>query len=172
VQVNTPTTQQVTLTSTGGAAVTVSSATITGTGFSLSGATFPLTLNSGQSAVLSVQFDPSASGAVAGQLTIKSNSSSSTTVVSLSGTGVAVSYTVDLSWSAPASSSDPVAGYNIYRSPSGSSTYQLLGSVSTTQLAFTDDGVTNGQTYDYMVESVDASGVESSPSNVAAVIVP
>jgi fibronectin type 3 domain-containing protein len=85
---------------------------------------------------------------------------------------MAVSYMVNLTWSAPASSPDPVAGYNIYRSPSGSSTYQLLGSVSTTQLAFTDNGVTNGQTYDYMVESVDASGNESTPSNVAAVIVP
>lgn len=173
VQVNTPTTQQVTLTSTGGAAVTVSSATIAGAGFSLSGASFPLTLNSGQSAVLSVQFDPSASGAVAGQLTIKSNSSSnSTAVVSLTGTGVAGSYMVNVTWSAPASSPDPVAGYHIYRSPSGSSTYQLLGSVSTTQLAYTDDGVTNGQTYDYMVESVDASGNESTPSNVAAVTIP
>jgi Abnormal spindle-like microcephaly-assoc'd, ASPM-SPD-2-Hydin len=173
VQVSAPATQQVTLTSTGTAAVTVSSATIAGAGFSVSGATFPLTLNSGQSAVLSVQFDPSASGAVTGQLTIDSNSSSgSTTVVSLTGTGMAVSYMVNLTWSAPASSPDPVAGYNIYRSPSGSSTYQLLGSVSTTQLAFTDNGVTNGQTYDYMVESVDASGNESTPSNVAAVIVP
>jgi hypothetical protein len=173
VQVNTPATQQITLNSTGGAPVTVSSATITGAGFSFSGATFPLTLNSGQSAVLSVQFDPSASGALAGKLTIESNSASNgTTVISLTGTGVAGSYAVNLSWDAPASSPDPVAGYNIYRSPGGTSTYQLLGSASTSELAFRDDGVTSGQTYDYMVESVDASGAESSPSNVAAVSVP
>jgi hypothetical protein len=173
VALNTPTTQQVTLTSTGGAAVTVSSVTITGAGFSLSGATFPLTLNSGQSADLSVQFDPSTSGAVTGQLTITSNSSStSTTLVSLTGTGTTQNYVVNLSWDAPANLPDSVAGYRIYRSPSGGSSYQLLGSVSTTQLAYSDSSVTNGQTYDYIVESVDSSGNESVPSNMVAIAIP
>ena len=37
---------------------------------------------------------------------------------------------------------------------------------------FTDTNVTNGQTYDYIVESVDASGVTSAPSNMAAVPIP
>jgi fibronectin type 3 domain-containing protein len=66
-----------------------------------------------------------------------------------------------------------VAGYNVYRTPSGSSTYQLLGSVNSSQLTYTDtNSILNGQTYDYIVESVDASGNESSPSNMAAVSIP
>ena len=105
-------TRTVTLSSTGTAVVTVSAATVTGTGFTVSGATFPVNLNPGQSVTLTVQFDPIATGAVTGQLTIKSNSSSnSTVVINLSGTGTPPE--VDLSWDAPSGSSDPVAGYNI-----------------------------------------------------------
>ena len=58
----------------------------------MSGATFPVTLNPNQSVTLNVQFDPTAAGAATGQLTIQSNSSTNgTAVVSLSGTGTAVS---------------------------------------------------------------------------------
>ena len=91
VNVNTPTTQSVTLTSTGNAAVTVNSVTVTGSGFTVSGATFPLTLNPNQTAVLNVRFDPAAAGTAIGTLTIASNSSTgSSSVISLSGSGVPV----------------------------------------------------------------------------------
>ena len=173
VNVNTPTTQSVTLSSTGTAAVTVNSAVVAGSGFSVSGASFPLTLNPNQTATLSVQFDPTAAGAVTGTLTITSTSSTNpTAVVSLSGTGVANSYEVDLTWDAPSSSPDPVAGYNVYRAPSGSTSYAQVNSSVVTQTAFADTTVQNGQTYNYMVESVDANGIESVPSNTANIAVP
>ncbi len=175
VNLNTPTTQSLTLTSSGTAPVTVNSATISGTGFSVSGATFPLTLSTNQTATLSVEFDPTAAGAASGSLTISSNSSTnSTATVSLSGTGESsTSYEVNLTWDAPSSSSDPVAGYNIYRAPSGSSTYTLMGSVTSSELAYTDsNNIADGQTYDYIVESVDSSGNESVPSNMASVAIP
>jgi fibronectin type 3 domain-containing protein len=123
---------------------------------------------------LSVVFDPTSSGASTGQLTIVSTSSTSpTTTVSVSGTGVSVTYGVKVSWTAPSSPSDPISGYNVYRAPSGSSTYQLMDSVGSSQLIYTDtDGILNGQTYDYIVESVDSSGNESVPSNMAAVTIP
>ena len=70
VDLNTPSTQSLTLSSTGTAPVTVSAATVTGTGFTVSGATFPLTLNPNQTATLSVEFDPTAAGAASGSLTI------------------------------------------------------------------------------------------------------
>jgi fibronectin type 3 domain-containing protein len=35
-----------------------------------------------------------------------------------------------------------------------------------------DTTVSNGQTYDYIVESVDASGVTSAPSNMASAAIP
>jgi hypothetical protein len=173
VGLNTPTTQSITLTSTGSAPVTVSSVTISGAGFSFSGASFPLTLNTNQTATLSVQFDPTAAGVVTGTITINNNSSSNPAVtIGLSGTGDASTYSVSVAWSAPSTSSDPVASYNIYRSPTGASTYQLMGSVNNSQLTYSDGTVQNGQTYDYIVESVDSSGVDSVPSNVATVTIP
>jgi hypothetical protein len=90
VTVNTSTTRSLTLTSTGTAPVTVSSAEITGAGFTLVGGTLPVTLDPTQSIMLQVQFTPTTTGSANGRLTIISNSSTgSTTVVSLSGTGIA-----------------------------------------------------------------------------------
>jgi fibronectin type 3 domain-containing protein len=66
----------------------------------------------------------------------------------------------------------PVAGYNVYRSPSGVSTYQLLNLSIDTQTAYMDETVQNGQTYDYIVESVDDYGVGSVPTSPVAVTIP
>jgi len=79
---------------------------------------------------------------------------------------------VQLTWSAPSTSADPVAGYNIYRSPSGASTFQLLNSAVNTGTTYTDTTVTAGQSYDYYVESADSSGNLSVPSNTATVAIP
>jgi hypothetical protein len=173
VGLNTPATQSITLSSTGTAAVTVSGATVSGSGFSLSGASLPITLNPNQSAALSVQFNPTTAGAATGSLTIASNSSTgAATVISISGTGTSGSYQVNLSWDAPSSSSDPVAGYNVYRSPSGAGSYQQVNPSMLTGTTYTDSAVQVGQSYDYIVESVDASGVESAPSNTASAAIP
>ena len=93
VTVNTASTLPVTLTSTGTAPVTINSATLSGTGFTMSGATFPVTLNPSLAITLEVQFDPATAGALTGQLTIQSNSSTNGTVmVGLSGTGVSATH--------------------------------------------------------------------------------
>jgi hypothetical protein len=85
---NAPAMQSLVLTSTGNAPVTISAAALSGSGFTISGATFPATLNPSQAITLSLLFKPAAIGAATGQLTIISNSSSSpNTVVGLSGTG-------------------------------------------------------------------------------------
>jgi hypothetical protein len=175
VGLNTPATQSVTLSSTGTAPVTVSGATISGIAFTASGVSFPITLNPNQSATLSVQFNPTTAGAAAGSLTIASNSGAgATTIISLTGTGTSGSGSgvVDLSWDAPSSSPDPVAGYSVYRSPSGASSYQLLNPSVVTGTTYVDSTAQAGQSYDYIVESVDASGVESAPSNTASVALP
>jgi hypothetical protein len=79
-----------TLTSTGTAPVTINSATIAGAGFTIVAGGFPITLNPGQSMTLVVQFHPTATAAVSGQLSLSSTSSGgTTTVVALSGTGTA-----------------------------------------------------------------------------------
>jgi hypothetical protein len=173
VALNTPATQSVTLSSSSLLPVTVSLATAAGPGFSLTGGVLPLLLTTGQSATLNVQFDPTVAGSATGTLTIVSTSlANPTVVVNLSGTGDATSYEVNLSWDAPASSPDAVAGYNVYRAPSGTTSYQQINSSEVTQTAYTDTSVQNGKTYDYIVESVDAEGNTSAPSNVAPVTIP
>jgi len=171
VILNTAVTQSVTLTSTGTASVTINSATVTGVGFSLSAATLPVTLNPGQVLTITIQFDPTTTGAATGQLIIASNSSTGTTmVISLSGTGSP--HEVELNWTAPSSPDDPIAGYNVYRAPGGTSSFQLLSSLDLTQTAYVDSPVQSGQGYDYFVTSVDSYGTESVPSNMISLAIP
>ena len=172
VAVNTATTQSLTLTSTGTSPVTVNSATITGAGFTIVGGSFPVTLNPTQTLTLQLQFKPTTAGALTGQITISSNSTNGgTAVVALSGTGTAAAHEVDLSWDAPASSPDPVAGYNIYRA-TGSGSFVLITSSPDSAVVYVDSTVTSGATYSYMVKSVDSSGVESVASNQITVTIP
>jgi hypothetical protein len=173
VALNTQATQSLILSSTGTASVTINSAVLTGAGFTMSGPTFPATLAKGQTATLGLEFDPTATGAATGSLTVTSTSSSNgTVVIPLTGTATAASYSAAVSWDAPTSSRDPVAGYNVYRSPIGSSMYQLLNSSLDAETNFVDSTVQSGQSYDYVVKSVDDFGVESPPTIPVAVTIP
>jgi hypothetical protein len=166
-----PVTQTVTLSSTGTEAVTVNSATLSGTGFTLSGATFPLTIDPGQSVTLTVLLDLLSTGAASGQLTIVSDSSTNNTVIiPLSANGDPLEAT--LTWDSPNSSSDPVAGYNVFRSPIGGSSYEQVNTSVVTDTDYIDTSISTGQSYQYVVESVDENGVESSPTTPATVTVP
>lgn len=171
VNLNTTATQTVTLTSSGTAAVTISAASVSGAGFSISGLALPLTLNPGQSAVLNVGFDPTVAGTATGTVTLTSNASPSTSTISLSGTGQTTTYQVNLTWSAPTNSTDAVAGYNVYRA-TGSGAYQLLNTSVLANTAYSDTNVQSGTAYNYYVESVDAQGNQSTPSNVFSVSLP
>ena len=82
-------TTAVVVTNSGGTAVSLSSASASGTGFSFTGPALPATLNPGQTATFNAIFAPTAAGASSGTLAIKSNASNTTLSVSLSGTGVA-----------------------------------------------------------------------------------
>jgi hypothetical protein len=165
-------TQTLTLTSSGTQPVTVNTAVLTGAGFTLTGITLPVVLNPGQSVPLQLEFVPSIAGAATGQLTIGSTATSGgTMVISLTGTG-ATPYQVELSWDAPGTSADAVAGYHVYRSLSGASSYQLLNAGLNLTTTFTDATVQDGQAYLYYVTSVDASGMESIPSGTFGVTIP
>jgi Abnormal spindle-like microcephaly-assoc'd, ASPM-SPD-2-Hydin/Protein of unknown function (DUF1573) len=80
----------------GTASLTISQATVTGTGFSLSGLAIPTTLGPGQSGNFNVQFAPKAAGSFSGSVSISSNAPNSPATVALSGTGVAASYTISV----------------------------------------------------------------------------
>jgi hypothetical protein len=82
--------EPVTLSSSGQAPVIIQSGSLSGSGFSLTGATFPVTLNPGLAITLEIQFAPTALGTVTGQLLISSNSSiGPAAAITLSGTGIA-----------------------------------------------------------------------------------
>jgi fibronectin type 3 domain-containing protein len=157
--------------------VTINLGTLSGTGFTMSGAAFPVTLNPGLAVTVEVVFDPAAAGAATGQLTIHSDSTAnSIAVIPLSGTGenapTQASPQVALSWQPPSSSPIAIAGYNIYRSNGGGAAYRLLNSSLDTHTTYLDTAVQAGSTYGYVVASVDSSGVESVPSNEATVTIP
>ena len=172
VTLNKPATQSVLLTSSGSAPLTISLGKVTGTGFSLPGVTFPITLNPGASMELDLEFDPSATGSSSGLATFTTNTSTGSATIALTGTGVTAAYVVNLAWDAPTGSSDPVAGYDIYRAVSGSSSYELLNSGLIGSTSYGDTTVQSGTTYIYYVVSVDASGNQSAPSNEFTAVVP
>src|SRR5579872_137511 len=77
------------ITNTGGTSVTISQAAISGTGFSMTGMTTPLTVDAGQSTSFTVVFSPQSAGTASGRVTLTSNAPNSTLTISLSGTGIA-----------------------------------------------------------------------------------
>jgi len=172
VDVQSSSSQSVTLTNTGNSNVLVSSVTVTGTGFSMTGVSGGTTLTPGQNVVLSVKFAPTSTGAVAGSVAIASNATNSPASFSLSGTGVAATpHTVLVSWTASGTSN--VTGYNVYRGTS-SGTYSKITSSPVPATTYTDATVQSGQniTYYYVVTAVDSNGVESTGSNQATATVP
>jgi ASPM-SPD-2-Hydin domain-containing protein/centrosomal CEP192-like protein/HYDIN/CFA65/VesB family protein len=89
--------QTIQLKNSGTASLTVSQVTATGSGFSVSGAGVPFTLAPGAASTFNVQFAPTSAGAANGSVTIVSDAPNSPAAVSLSGTGVAATYTLSVS---------------------------------------------------------------------------
>lgn len=80
----------------GTSSLTVSQVAATGSGFSVSGVSAPLTLAPGASSTFNVQYAPTTAGAANGSVTIVSNAPNSPSTVSLSGTGTAATYTLSV----------------------------------------------------------------------------
>jgi len=174
VLVGSSTTQAVTLSGSG--TVTISQATVSGAGFSITGPSLPLTLSVGQTATFNVTFAPAAGGGVSGNVAFVSNASDMPLNLPLSGTGL---HYLTLSWTPSTTSS--VTSYSIYRAgPSSSNSgtpatpYPLQGSVlantctptgNPTQCAYTDSTVVAGQWYWYYVTAVAGTNA-STPSNI------
>ncbi len=166
VDVGSTTTQTSTISASGGS-VTVSSAASSNAQYAISGASFPLTLNSGQSAQLTVSFAPTKSGSSTATLTYTTSTSVKSSE-SASGTGVSPQYTVNLSWN-PSTSS--VSGYNVYRGTT-SGVYTKINSSLDPGTSYADGTVVAGTTYYYAATSVNSSGQESTYSTPIQVAVP
>jgi Abnormal spindle-like microcephaly-assoc'd, ASPM-SPD-2-Hydin len=158
------------LTNTGNSSVTISAVNVTGAVFTVSGVSSGETLAAGQSIPVTVQFAPTAGGAVSGSVTLLSNATNSA-AMSLSGSGAQQStHTVGLAWM---DSATTVAGYNVYRGTTTGGPYaSKLTASPVTSTQFTDSGLQSGQTYYYVVTAVDSNGVESVYSNQATASIP
>ena len=87
VTVGSSQTQALIVSNSGGSSLTISGATVSGTGFSVSGLAFPYTLPAGSSANLSVTFAPSTTGTDNATLFLSSNASDPSVGVALTGSG-------------------------------------------------------------------------------------
>jgi hypothetical protein len=89
VSVGVTNTQSVTVRNPGTATLTISQATVSGSGFTVSGITLPLTLAAGASSAFTVSYAPTSSGNTTGALTLTSNAPASPLSAALSGSGIA-----------------------------------------------------------------------------------
>lgn len=147
--------------------VTISQATVTGSGFSVGGPSLPLTLAVGeQIGGFSATFAPTAAGAVTGNVTFVSNATNSPSNEPLAGSGV---HAVHLSWT---DSTSLPAGYNVYQATLTGGPYTKLNSSLVSGTTYTDMTVEAGRAYYYVARAVDASNNESADSNEVNVVVP
>jgi len=151
-----------------GSSITLSSATITGAEFLLSGVAFPLTLSAGQSVPFTLTFVPQASGETSATLSFVSNAANALTET-LTGTGMAPQqHTVNLSWDA----APGVVGYNVYRGIQSGGPYSAINSVVDAGTTYADSSVQGGQVYYYVTTSVDSTGAQSPYSNETKAVIP
>ena len=87
--VGTQTSQALIITNTGTATLNITQVNETGSAFSVSGFTLPISVAAGKQTTITVAFQPVSTGAASGSISIVSNAPTSPTPVSLSGTGVA-----------------------------------------------------------------------------------
>jgi hypothetical protein len=151
--------------------VTVSTAGYQGTGYTLSGITFPVTVAAGQSAKFTVTFTPQIAGSSPGSVSFLSNASDSSLMQTFSCNGQQTTqHSVALSWTASTSS---VVGYNVYRgTPTGGPYSAKLTAAPVASTNYTDSSVASGTTYFYVTTAVDSSNTESGYSNEATAAVP
>jgi P pilus assembly chaperone PapD len=94
ISVGSSSSQSVTVSNTGNSSVTISQISLTGTGFTDSGVTLPVTLAAGQSLTIPIIFAPTVAGSSSGGITFVSNATNSPTTISFSATGVQPQITV------------------------------------------------------------------------------
>jgi Abnormal spindle-like microcephaly-assoc'd, ASPM-SPD-2-Hydin/Immunoglobulin I-set domain len=170
VTVSSNSTQTVTLTNAGNSSVTISNVTVSGAGFNATGVSSGLIMAPGQAATLTATFAPSGAGGVTGSVSVSSNATNSPDTISLSGTGVAVvNHSVALTWSP---STSTVTGYNTYSSTQSGGPYTKLTSTPVAATSYSDTAVQGGQTYYFVVTSVNSSNMESAYSAEVSAVVP
>ncbi len=170
VPVGTATSELLSLTNNGAANLRISSVSVSGGNYSVSGGS-NVTLIPSQSVTVSVNFGPTSAGDVDAILSVASDAANPVVQVNVSGTGVSAqvgSHSVTLSWTP---STSQVTGYNIYRSIVSGGPYAKVNTAIDPNASYMDAGLASGS-YFYVVTSVDQNSVESGYSNEVAVVIP
>lgn len=136
--------QSVTISNQGGSDITITQASTTAAGVTVSGISLPLTLAAGKQSTFDVVFSPKTPGALSGSISVMSNASSTPSTVSLSGTAMAA--TALLTTSAPGLNFGSVA----------------LGKSSTLSVTLTNAGNS-----DITISKVSVSGARYAESGVS-----
>ncbi len=148
VPVGETSTQNVTLSNTGNMDLAVSAASLSGTGFSMSGLSLPATIAPNASTTFSVQFSPQTAAGASGSIQFTDNGKHSPHTINLNGNGVAAGSTLganpgsfDFSNVLVGSSSSK----SITLTNSGNKTI-TIGSITAAGAGFSASGVAAGQT--------------------------
>jgi hypothetical protein len=142
VAVGSTVSQTVTLTNPGNAALTVTQALPSGTGFSMSGATMPMTINAGSSASFTAKFTPPAPGTDAGSISIVSNAPGSPATIALSGTGMQAQLAATPTTAAFGSVTTGTSNSQTISLTNGGSASVTISSVTVTGAGFSTTGIT------------------------------
>jgi hypothetical protein len=162
--------QNITLKNTGTSNVTISKVAVSGAGFTANGGAAGLTLAPQQSTTVRATFDPAATGKYTGALSITSNATNSPSNIALSGTGVmSATHAITLTWQAAFSGT---VGYKVYVGSTSGGPYSRLNTSTVTGTSFVDAGVQPGQTYFFVVTSINSANKESPRSAEVQAAVP
>jgi archaellum component FlaF (FlaF/FlaG flagellin family) len=167
VSVGSPVSQSLRLTNGGSASVAIKSASVTGTGFSISGLTTPRMLTPGESVNFTAEFNPKSAGTDAGTISVETEGTP--VVIQLTGVGAQKGQSVSLNWD---ESTSPAVRYFVYRSSKPSGPYTKLNPKATSETSYIDSSVASGQMYFYVVTSVNSENIESTFSERVSVTVP
>jgi Abnormal spindle-like microcephaly-assoc'd, ASPM-SPD-2-Hydin len=155
---------------TNGSSVTISSATLNSSEFSLVGVSFPLTIAAGEKVPFTVKFTPQMGGTASAGIVFNGDASSSSSAQNLTGEGAVTSqHRVTLSWHAGHRSA---MGYNVYRSNSSNGPFSKIDFVPGSTTSYVDRSVQSGRTYYYATTAVGRNGKESKHSNHAQAVIP
>jgi len=175
VNVGSTGTQTLNVQNNGQGATTISSIAFSNPVFSSPSPALPVTLQPGAVLALVVNFNPTAAQVYNATATVASNATNAASgqqAFLLSGTGSGTTppaHSVLLAWTA--STSSGVTGHNVYRGTTRGGPYTKQSSSLVTGTTWTDNAVSTGQTYYYVVTAVSASG-ESGYSNETSATLP
>ena len=161
--------KEVSLTNTGNRDVAISRISVSSADFTVTGGN-QVRLSPGQAVSLEVGFTPQGAGERSGTLSVLAEGGSSAVQIPLSGEGAkGAQSAIRLKWE---DSPQGAQGYRVYRSSETGGPYLPVSGDGVDSAEYTDTGVAAGQTYYYVVTSMDANNQESEFSEQITVTAP